>query len=393
MALIIPATIASGSSWTDVRKLVEKNYNMTIISIARPNISSKDRSFSSDTGMGEVLLFAKKRASIKTPRGLFVSLLSKPNTVLDAILIGKSINELSGVDKLETGNGGTTLRVGNKIIGHAMDCPLTDDWKYVNVCDPYVEQFAWKIKLELISLGTYFSIGPCARDVTGSNMRGPFDAYAITSINPKYSALWNNRQSQQKRMIVSPDIELKPKPKAPKSNIKKIWQTANHVHINIGPDFTSNSLIAAYTMKEAVGGSVWPSVIMEKKYEKPFVLWCNSSIGVILYWSIAGKQQLGRGRTSRTKIRSLPIPDFKKLNAKTLDDLTHSFDIYSNQEIDRMKNLWKDKIRMAIDTAVVKAMKMDLSLHDIRLRFCMEPSISGGKPEDALIKAHNQVIK
>lgn len=393
IALIIPATVANGASWTGVRALIENNYDIKIISIARPKISSRDRSFSSDTGMGEILLFARKRENIKNPRGLFVSLQSRPNTILEATQIGKSINELSGVDKLETENRGTTLRIGSKSIGHAMDCPLMEDWKYVNVCDPYLEQIAWKIKQRLVSLNMCFKIGPHTLDITGNYMRGPFTSHPIGGTNFKYTSLWNNKQKQQKCMIVPYDTILKSKAKATKSHIKKIWETAAHVHMNIGPDFTSNSLIAAYTMKKTVGGRVWPTITMDKKYEKPFVIWCNSSIGILLYWSMVGKQQLGRGMTSRTKIQSFPIPDFTKMHKKTLDDLSNIFDEYSNYELDRMKNLWKDKIRMTIDEKIVKLLKIDLNLDDTRLRLCLEPSISGGKPESALINEHERVIK
>ncbi len=392
MTLIMPATIASGKTWSNVRKLLKYNYDIKVISIARPKIRSNERSFSSDTGMAEIILVAKKRANKKDSRGLFVSLRERPSSMIDAIQIGTAINNLQGVDRLETGHGGTKLRIGEYTVGNCLDCSIHDVWKFVNVVDPVVEQLTYKIRQTMVPLKLCFEIGPGDRDITGGNMQGPFNGYAHDG-NPKYTALWNNVQKQQTKLIVPPDQKLKPKSDATDEHIDSIWKTASIVHMNIGPDFTSNSLIAAYVSKKSVGGRVWPSIIMDRKYEKPFVAWCNSSIGVLCFWSLAGKQQLGRGAMSRTNIQDLPIPDFTKMNKTTLGVLSDIFDRFCNMELDRMKNLWKDKVRIAMDKEIVNVMGMNIELDDIRVRFCMEPSISGGKPESILTKKHEEIIE
>ncbi len=396
--LIIPSTISSGESWNKIRNLLKNGYIIMVISIARPQITLKDNSFSSDTGMGEVILLAKKKSNRKeSTRGLFISLYHRPQSILDAQQIANAIQNASGVDKLETGSGGTRLRIGKVKVGNMLDCPLEYNWSFVNVVDPFVEQIAYKIrhgidsKYDFNILGSRFEIGLSTRDITGDYLRGPFQKYQIVG-NPKFSSLWNNEQKQQTKMAVPPDAMLKPKPQATNKHIMEVWGTATHVHINRNLRYTSNSLVSAYTKNVTVGGDTWPNVLMDEKYEKPFVAWCNSIFGILCFWSLASKQQLGRGRTSRTAILNLSIPDFTKMTEKDLRSLSNVYDKYHKDELDRIKNLWRDKTRIAIDTEVAKILEIDLDVGDIRIRLCMEPSISGGKPESALIKKHEEII-
>ena len=67
MALILPATIAMGESWQAVRALLNKKYSVIVLSIARTHMTGPDGAFSSDTGMGEVMLFARKLAGGSPP--------------------------------------------------------------------------------------------------------------------------------------------------------------------------------------------------------------------------------------------------------------------------------------------------------------------------------------
>jgi len=402
LTLVLPATIAQGYSWKDARDLL-RNYNVTAISIARTRIDINDMSFSSDTGMAEVILVARKQQNTDNTSGRFVSLYERPRSVLEAVHVGNVVNRISYVDRLETGDGGTALHVGGVRIGSVMDCPLDRGWRFVNVVDSTVEQHAYALAYEtsrvcknssdihMTELECIAEIGPVARDITEGNGRGPFTKSG-TGTDSKYLALWNNVQKQQTKMIVPPDAHLIPKSDAEQGHVAKVWATASRVHININPRVTANSLIAAYTKHATVGGRSWPSLSMDKSIEKPFVVWCNSIFGILVFWSFGGKQQLGRIMTSRTAVAGLAVPDFGKMDRKTLAALGRVFDEHSDKKLDRIKNLWRDPVRMDIDASVAKVLGIGLDLDDLRLRLCMEPSVSGGEPEDALVKEYETVV-
>ncbi|MDA8001150.1 MAG: hypothetical protein MPL62_07655 [Alphaproteobacteria bacterium] len=397
MALIIPATISGSESWEKTRMLLKDNYRITVISIAKSQITAKERAFSSDTEMGEVMLIATKQSkkqSKTSPRGLFVSIFECPKSILDAQQIGDIIKNSSGVDKLETGNGGTRLRIGNTQVGNMLDCPIKDNWMFVNVTDPILEQISYKIYHKLPTLRTIGKMGPDSQMFIGKRQGGPFTKSKINIKlkNIKYPALWNNKQKEQMQIEVPPDMMLIPKKTAEKSHIDEMWNTASYVHININPRYTANRLIASYTTIPAIGGRTWPSVLIDKKYEKALVIWCNSTYGLLCYWSLTGKQQLGRGMTSRIAVLNLAIPNFKKMNKKDLDLMSKIYDKYHKTKLDRIKNLWKDEIRISIDNEIGNILNINLNMDEIRIRLCMEPSISGGAPSLDLIKRHEEII-
>lgn len=392
VALILPSTVSDGISWKAVRDLFKQGYDITVISIAAHSPRPGDCSFSSDTGMAEVILLGSKKPSVdaKTKSlGTFISLRRRPQHLLESVLVAKAIKDIPQVNKIESCRGGTALMIGGTPIGDALECPLDAVWRFVNVIDPLVEQHAFalpeSVSAKFTTLGDIFSLGPHALDIMGNNLQGPFIQRPLYG-NPKYLALWKNRQAEQQKMTVPPDTKLEPKSDASEAHIGKVWKTATRTHMNINPRFTSNSLIASYTDTPTVGGSTWPSIIMQKKYEKAFTVWCNSTFGVILFWSIAGKQQLGRGRSSRTAIKSLQIPNFQKMTTANLKKFDMIFEKYHNKSLDRVKNLWRDPVRISIDNKICNILDIKVDMDDLRTRFCMEPSISGGKPEQSLIK-------
>lgn len=412
MALIVPATISNGSAWEKTRCMINAGYELTVVSIANHTLNQHDMSFSSDTGMGEIILVARRNnTDKKSKRHKFISLRTRPNSPLEAFQVGKLIKETPYVDTLESAHGGTTLMIGNSVVGTMLDCPTSSIWGYVNVLDPFLEQktrvLANNKKIKFTTLDTMFDIGPHTLDITGESVsriknatgdyikkiivRGPFNQQKII-FNSRYSALWNNVQSKQLQMRVSPDVRLEKKKNASDTHVKRVWEKATRVHININPRFTANSLIASYTTKKSLGGAAWPNLIPREnfwgqEFEKAFVAWCNTSVGVLCFWSIVGKQQLGRGRTSRTAVVSLPVPNFSTLSKTKLTEMSKIFDCYATKKLDRIKNLWKDKTRIGLDDAVMNVLEIKIDIDDIRRRLCLEPSISGGRPDPTLLDA------
>lgn len=413
MALIVPATISNGSAWMKARNMLNNNYELIVISIADRTITQDEISFSSDTGMGEIILIARRRKNDnRDKRNKFISLHARPNSPLEAFQIGKLISKTSHVDRLESGYGGTTLMIGNESVGSILDCPTLPTWKHVNVLDPHLEQIVYTFinnkKQQFITLNKLFDIGPHTLDITGDSVsriktssgqyrkksvvRGPFNKYK-TTVNSKYNALWGNIQFEQLQMSVAPDTRLEKKENASDSQVRQIWNKATHAHININPRFTANSLIASYTSKKSLGGRAWPNLIPfddsnSQKFQKAFVAWANTSMGILCFWSIAGKQQLGRGMISRTAAMDLPIPNFSILSKTQLAQLSNIFDCYANKKLDRIKNLWNDKARINLDNAIIKILgiKIDIDIDDMRRRLCLEPSVSGGQPDSALLQ-------
>ena len=118
LALVLPLSAAAGLSWQGSREMLAAGYeDLAVLSIAA---NGHDMSFSSDTGMAECLVVARKlkRAAAPAPRALFTSLTHRPHGFANASSIAAKVIGATSVRQVEDGPyGGTPLMVGDELGG------------------------------------------------------------------------------------------------------------------------------------------------------------------------------------------------------------------------------------------------------------------------------------
>ena len=397
LGLILPMTAGMGDAWKGFRHMMSESYG-DIIVVSAP----QGESFSADTGMGEIMISARK--TTPSGRAKFISLDRVPKSDLEAAYIGK-IARQSKANKLEDSPyGGSSLLIGDSVIGRVLDCPLPNgQWMASAGADPLLLQVAWQLSrgklwfewhssfdVPMTTIDALGCIGPLHLDIKGDdNMayRGPFN------ILPKsksciYPVIWGNKKKIRPCMKIEPNFEAEPRPGESKERIEKILNTASKVHINCLLDTSSQFLPAAYLEKPALGGSAWPSVIMREDHEKAFVLWHNTTLGILCHWAASGHQQRGRSTTTVTSIPNVPTLDLTKITKTQLKKMNETFDDFSDSQLDHVMNLWKDEIRIHMDKEVMKILGIDTDLNNLRYRLCLEPTIYGRKKLDPILAAH-----
>ena len=385
LGLILPMTAGMGSTWKGFRRMITESYGDVVV-VSAPQGSS----FSADTGMGEIMVSARKTSS--SGRARFVSLDRVPESDLEAVYIGRVARQ-GRANKLEDGPyGGTSMLVGDSVIGHVLDCPLSSVWIAAAGSDALLLQASWQLirgkfwfdwhssfDVPITTIGAIGERGPLDLDIMGHDTkayRGPFN------ILPKsksciYPVIWGNHSSIQTRMVIEPDKEAEPRPGETKERIEKVLDTASRVHINRGLDTSSQSLLISYLEEPTLGGRAWPSICMEKKHEKAFALWHNTTLGLLCYWAFAGHQQRGRSQTTVETIPNIPTLDLNELSSVQLEEMDEAFDNLSTRRLDRIMNLWKDEARIEIDNKVLEILEIDTDLDGLRRRLCREPTIHG----------------
>src|SRR5690606_23590545 len=104
------------------------------------------------------------------------------------------------------------------------------------------------------------------------------------------------------------------------AKIKSLWATASHCHFNRDFRFNSQSTGMQYTKARTLGGRAWLSIkLPSDRQEKALTLWGNTSLGVLLYWWFANKQQPGRGSIGKSALDSVLVLDVTKLSGLQLD--------------------------------------------------------------------------
>ncbi len=248
LALVLPLSVANGLSWKGFREMLAREYaDSEILSIAA---NGNGMSFSSDTGMAECLVIARKSKPDETTRPVrFTSLQRRPQGFAHASSLAGRLLDGSLVRRIEDGPyGGTPLTVGDELAGETISTPRGEDgegWGAVRLSDYSLAQTAYalsqsklslpgsasSVELKIASLGNLGELGLVHRDITGPAPRGPFDKVA-PSPTATYPALWNHNARRETRMVCLPDSQLLVRTRMEVKAVD-VWATAGRSHLNL----------------------------------------------------------------------------------------------------------------------------------------------------------------
>ncbi len=401
-AFVLPFTAINGSSWAKFRELIAKQYtDVTVVSIVA---SGFDMSFSSDTGIAECLVIGRKRAQRSNPndRGAFISLRRKPNSFTDAQELAKVALSSSKLRRLEDGPyGGVPLHCGDAIAGEMLDAPIDSHksgWGAARILDYSVAQIAHSLSAGKLWLPTDLEArklpttrlehlgrrGVDHQFLVSAAHNAPF-VKAAASPTSSYPALWNHHAKGETRMVCIPDSQMLVRPGMEAAAVR-LWKIASRSHITQDFRFTSQPLVVAITDRESIGGTAWPNVTFsDTRFDSAFALWCYSTLGLLLFWWHANRQQSGRGRITITAVSSLPVLDFRALNSMQLRKAEQIFKAFRNKELKPAYLADADPNRALLDRRVLcDLLGFDedtyVAVRRLAAKWCAEPSVHGGKP-------------
>ena len=401
VAFVLPLTAITGTSWSKFRQMIATRY--TDVSVISISANGYDASFSSDTGMSECLLVGRKMSKDKKAamRADFVSLFGRPEGFAHASSIAQKVLNSGQLRRIEDGPyGGVHLQIGGEPSGEMISAPCSDDgavWGSVRVSDYSLAQVGYALsrsslwlpgsqfgeKLDTKILGIVGRPGLDSQDMIGALPRGPFDK-AISNPTATYSALWNHNARNETRMLCVPDSQLLVR-QGMEEKAATVWATASRSHLNRDFRFNSQPLAAAFTEERTMGGVAWPNVsFSDSRFDFPFILWCNSTLGLLLFWWYANRQQDGRGRKTIRSSESLPVLDFRALSDEQLATAQDIFEEFREKELKPAYIADADPNRALLDKRVVcDLLGFDRDTYEavrrLSAKWCAEPSVHGGK--------------
>ena len=237
-------------------------------------------------------------------------------------------------------------------------------------------------------------------DINGNTpdggIRGPFRIEPVkTKAASTYPVLWSHDADRERcmefeadnegitRQGTSPDEDAFIRDKA-----DRIWETASHCHFNRDFRFNSQSTAMQFASSRTIGGHAWPSINLNTpEQEKALIVWANSSLGLLLHWWHANKQQAGRGRIGVSALGSLPVLDVTTLSKEALSKAVAIFEDIKHRELRPINEIGHDPVRRELDvrmtTEVIgflpELVAPNAPLALLRQKLALEPSITGGK--------------
>lgn len=421
LALVMPLSLISGEAWENSRALLAKNYsNLVLISIA--GSEDANLSFSADTDMAECLVIGSK-SEIGSTRATFVILNERPAFPLVGASAAEQIRRsITGKNlrRLEDGPvNGTFLHFGDEVIGKALDAPLpaSGSWNLSRIADLSLAQTAYQlineksiwlptmnksevIDIAITTVAAIGEIGPYHADIDGNTskggIRGPFDIFSVRPNSAaSYPVLWSHDAKIQRTMSFDGDREGIPRHGETSEEqamidlkVASVWNTASHCHFNRDFRFNSQSTGMQFTPRRTIGGRAWLSISLSSvEQEKTLVLWANTSLGLLLHWWHANKQQSGRGSVGKLALQSLPVLDVTALKPKMLAEAVKLFNIMSGYPLLPLHDIDKDPIRKELDEKFARnvlglpesILASGGPLELLRMKLSREPSIRGQK--------------
>ena len=403
LALVLPSTAMQGVSWSNFREMLSSLYS-TVLCISISGRTARECSWSADTDLAEVLIVAEKAKTSKPNphperhNTILVSLFERPQNTIVASEIAEAIRCMATRNDLRSlGDGplnSTPLMLGGVLMGEVLLVPTNaNGFNAIGVRNLVLAQFAFQISQGLIwfpeqlkatvripinPIQSFASVGYAANNIA-NNKSAAFTR--ISNDDPKtYPMLWRNSTGSQKCLILRPDHEGRIRPKR-EEKAHRMWAARSRTFIAAEIGYQSQSLVSAYTRRSAIGGRGWPNVVLrDRLQEKAFVLWGNTTIGIVSAWFHWNSQQVRRGILTVTGIAQVPWLDTSQLTSVQLKKASEMFDEFSKKEFRPLCEANSDSVRIELDhrflvdvLGVSEDVLQDLS--KLRDMWCSEPSV------------------
>ena len=411
IGFVLPLTAAFANTWEITRRHIELNFtNITAVAVAG---GDKEGSLSADTHMSEMLLVATKRPSNSNDDHSLircVTLKEPPVRVGEAGEVARSIVDSLAHVEDECG-ASRPITVGSDEIGVAYVFDAGGEggpWGPLGVLNAdlalaadgisdgilrFMNGQSIKLGVSMATINDVFNVGPSHDSIgypSGGSIRGAFEMHPITGqsdVIGSNRSLWKADAERQSNLIVQPTHKgVEPKGIGSKEDRKKMRERGSTLFYAKGMRWTSQALLAATTKERVMGGRAWTALShKDERVLKAAALWINSTFGLMLHWTQGQRTQIGRSSTQVGAIEVMPFPRLDNLDNTSLKRASESFTELSARLLRPACQSHVDETRRMIDNAVVGFLGLPDStckeLNNLRLLFCMEPTVHGHNKE------------
>ena len=417
IGFVLPLTAAFAESWTVTRQMIVEEFE-DILVLARAG-GEDSEALSADTGMAEMLLVATHRKVQGAPKPIHcVTLKRIPQRLGEAGEFGRSI--LHTLEILR--DHSHPIFAGNEELGQiSVFCPNGGEpWSHLGVLSADLAVAARRLvteaalpditggkdmplQLPITTIDSLFDVGPThdliGHPNTATAKRGAFVLHPISrraEARHGIRSLWKADAKTQNRLLVDPTHKLTRW--GTTEAVNKMLSQRGSLHYARNMRWTSQSLLAASTQIDSLGGRAWTTLKHpDKRVLKAFALWANSSLGLITHWTRASRTQKGRGSTQVKAIACMPAPDVRKLDSDNLSAAANKFDALCRIELRPACQAHADPVRSEIDLFVVEMLGMPKGqakncVKALRELWCAEPTVHGDNKKALMLLKEKGLI-
>ena len=406
LALILPATALTGSSWTRIREMLLRNYRIDWIVVSHdPRHRSKAKNlpgrlfvgFSESTRIAETLIVATK-AGPSIPRdGLvcFVNLRRNPDEPIEAIGL---VQALLAEGQPDAGAASHEIVLGAGIWGEVCFARQSDlnseSWPHVALIQGWIINFALALRdcgtfqidgvSKAIPIGVLYDIcdlGPYEMQIKNPK-QGLF--HIVETDDPTrqgHPALWHHKSSRIVSLATAPNARLREREDRDSLKQEAMLRLQGHLHVARELRHAPRRLGAVLTSKPSLGVRSWITLLPKRPApgkEEALCLWMNSTPGLALRIVFGNRPYLGRSVVHHKLLRNLPTLDVDELSEAQLAAASQVFDELKHKELTGFAHIATDPVRRELDRRLfdeVLGLDVGTTLDDLALALNNEPTL------------------
>ncbi|PMP90987.1 MAG: hypothetical protein C0171_03820 [Caldisphaera sp.] len=343
IGFVLPKNLLMGPSWFLARSLLFSKFHLKYVITS---FDSQGYNFSESTNLSEVLIIAKRKDHHDdNEETIFVNLLKKPKTTIDALEISYKL-----LNRDIISNDYIAIKVNRKSL-------LSDSWSYfVSFPSRHLTEKA----IELQSLNNMIELGKIAK--IGIDRHQFHDCFTIVNLESSegYPVLFGGEEENRSSLIIKPNKKGIPKNK---NCIKLFEDYSSRLLVPDRISLKTVHLVSIYSERPILSNMFY-SVRVDDKIQKALILWLNSIFGLI---SILSKREETGGSWISLKIsqwKTLKVPDFRKFEKERLNEIDLLFEEMKNYEISRLPDQF-DRNRKFFDLSIRDILRLEISDNEI----------------------------
>ncbi len=408
IGFVLPLSAAFADSWSITREMIRVEFeDIRVLAVTSGKALGRD-ALSADTGMEEMLLVATRRRldQRRSPSPIkCVTLFSPPNRIGEAGEIARAIS--STMESFSGVGTSKPLIVGEDELGQVVVFePNTPrgSWSPLGVSHAelalaaealingevkYIDNNSYSFGIEMGRVEDVFEVGPTHHligHIQGTEPIGAFEIHKITKPKDAIGAdrsLWHADSKTQRTLVVLPTHKgVAVANVGSEKDREKMRKRISTTFYARNMRWTSQCLLVASTKRPALGGRSWTTLDhRDKRVLKAFVLWANSTFGMVTHWTQGQRTHSGRSTSQVGAIKITPCPQLDFLNDDQLEQAVAAFDRLAVPNLLPACQAHVDSTRAQIDRAVIQMLSLPAHAEDtisqLRFLWCSEPSVHG----------------
>ena len=407
LALVLPATTLTGSSWARIREMLLANYRIDWVVVSHdPRYRTKTKNlpgrrfvgFSESTRIAETLIVATRASASAGRDGFvrFVNLRRNPDEPIEAIGL---VQALLSMGRPSARTASREIVLGAGVWGEVCFARQRDlnsePWPHVSLIQGWIVNFV----LALRDRGV-FRVNGVSKSVPIGLMRDVcnFGPYEMQIKNPKrglfrivetddltrsgHPALWHHKSNRIVSLVTPPNARLRERGDRESGKQEAMLRLRGRLQVARELGHAPQRLAAVMTSKPSLGVRSWITLLPKRPApgkEEALCLWLNSTPGLALRIVHGNLPYLGRSVVHHKLLRALPTLNVDSLSESQLAAASRLFDELKHKELTGFAHIATDPVRRELDRrlfAEVLGHDIATTLDDLASALNNEPTLT-----------------